>query len=1064
MNRWPATVAVSSRKLTLDWFKEIVMFCFSIAKPSQRQILYSITFTAAGLIALFFPVFVLATTDTDAPELVSVSVDKTSVDVSSGYQLFTFSLEATDASDVAGFKDAYIYFRNVKPDGSAGTGSKAVYFNVGNSNADANGVYDTSTQVGDESVSHKSNQLLVSSGDFDLWELNNIYITDTPGNYKQYYPASFGYGESSSQGSISDNQKNFDTLSVIGGVTDYDAPELVSVSVDKTSVDVSSGYQLFTFSLEATDASDVAGFKDAYIYFRNVKPDGSAGTGSKAVYFNVGNSNADANGVYDTSTQVGDESVSHKSNQLLVSSGDFDLWELNNIYITDTPGNYKQYYPASFGYGESSSQGSISDNQKNFDVLGVITEASTTADLALTASSPGSYLFTPSKPDTTDGTIFSDGVEISGVTIEGSNVWVTGAATDYYTTYPFSIKNNDNNDSPEITLNISGSGWYRAGFNHEVGTSSCYTSALSTENLVTSQKCVISKLGAREVRDFVLTLATTELKRTGQLSISMHASLPEIDFEDNRAQFSFTINRDEDGDGVEDSIDAFPNDSTETKDSDSDGVGDNSDVFPNDNTETLDSDSDGIGNNTDSDDDNDGLSDSGEIALGTNALLRDSDFDTLTDGFENSVSRDALTADYKISSSWAHSCVIHDGGISCWGSDGAGQSSPPDISDALDVDAGGYFSCALRKSGAIVCWGENADSRTPTGQDYISMAVGGYHVCAIEENGSVACFGGDDYGQSTVPELLNPVAVSAGVYHTCALDDSGVVCWGDNEYGQTNVPTLANPTAISSGQDHNCAQDSTGLVCWGRNDNLQADVPSSLPDLVTFDAGGYLNCGIAGGSVTCWNQGWGTSNIPSLTNPVQVSTGSTFACALDDNGVSCWGENGNEGRIEYPSDLYFGDKDLDGLKDDIDTDDDGDGVEDTLDAYPLDATRSVVGSGDGFSFDIDDSGSLSALTDGLLVIRHLFGFTGDTLIASAVDTSARRSTAADISAYLTAAENELDIDGSGDVGALTDGLLLIRYLFDFRGDALISGAIGTGATRTTAEEIESYIRPRLGES
>lgn len=25
--------------------------------------------------------------------------------------------------------------------------------------------------------------------------------------------------------------------------------------------------------------------------------------------------------------------------------------------------------------------------------------------------------------------------------------------------------------------------------------------------------------------------------------------------------------------------------------------------------------------------------------------------------------------------------------------------------------------------------------------------------------------------------------VSAGYYHTCALDDSGVVCWGLNEYG-----------------------------------------------------------------------------------------------------------------------------------------------------------------------------------------------------------------------------------------------------------------------------------------
>ena len=43
-----------------------------------------------------------------------------------------------------------------------------------------------------------------------------------------------------------------------------------------------------------------------------------------------------------------------------------------------------------------------------------------------------------------------------------------------------------------------------------------------------------------------------------------------------------------------------------------------------------------------------------------------------------------------------------------------------------------------------------------------------------------------------------------------------------------------------------------------------------------------------------------------------------------------------------------------------------------------------------FSFDIDESGSLSALTDGLLVIRHLFDFTGDTLVANATDSSSSK--------------------------------------------------------------------------
>ena len=56
---------------------------------------------------------------------------------------------------------------------------------------------------------------------------------------------------------------------------------------------------------------------------------------------------------------------------------------------------------------------------------------------------------------------------------------------------------------------------------------------------------------------------------------------------------------DTDGDGIIDSMDAFPNDPTETTDSDSDGVGDNADAFPNDASETTDSDGDGVGDNSD---------------------------------------------------------------------------------------------------------------------------------------------------------------------------------------------------------------------------------------------------------------------------------------------------------------------------------------------------------------------------------------------------------------------------------------------------------------------------------
>jgi polar amino acid transport system substrate-binding protein len=68
----------------------------------------------------------------------------------------------------------------------------------------------------------------------------------------------------------------------------------------------------------------------------------------------------------------------------------------------------------------------------------------------------------------------------------------------------------------------------------------------------------------------------------------------------------FTNIRDSDGDGYANSVDAFPNDSTQWSDLDQDGYGDNlngttPDRFPIDNTEWNDTDGDGIGDNSDDD-------------------------------------------------------------------------------------------------------------------------------------------------------------------------------------------------------------------------------------------------------------------------------------------------------------------------------------------------------------------------------------------------------------------------------------------------------------------------------
>ena len=114
-----------------------------------------------------------------------------------------------------------------------------------------------------------------------------------------------------------------------------------------------------------------------------------------------------------------------------------------------------------------------------------------------------------------------------------------------------------------------------------------------------------------------------------------------------------------------------------------------------------------------------------------------------------------------------------------------------------------------------------------------------------------------------------------------------------------------------------------------------------------------------------------------------------------------------------------------------------------------------------FRFDVDQDGKVEALVDGLLVLRHLFGFSGATLSEGAVTSSSERSSAAEITSYLEANQSEMDVDGDGSTDALTDGLLLLRYLFGFRDNTLTAGALSANAERASSADVAAFVTARL---
>ena len=128
----------------------------------------------------------------------------------------------------------------------------------------------------------------------------------------------------------------------------------------------------------------------------------------------------------------------------------------------------------------------------------------------------------------------------------------------------------------------------------------------------------------------------------------------------------------------------------------------------------------------------------------------------------------------------------------------------------------------------------------------------------------------------------------------------------------------------------------------------------------------------------------------------------------------------------------------------------------TAAGYELSAPAVTVELGSG-SWDFDGSGSADALTDGLLLLRYAFGLRGSMLTADATDPSSTL-TDSEVQALIETAYSSFgDIDASGSTDALTDGLLLLRYLFGLRGSMLVADATDPSAARANGDDVVAYI-------
>lgn len=67
----------------------------------------------------------------------------------------------------------------------------------------------------------------------------------------------------------------------------------------------------------------------------------------------------------------------------------------------------------------------------------------------------------------------------------------------------------------------------------------------------------------------------------------------------------------------------------------------------------------------------------------------------------------------------------------------------------------------------------------------------------------------------------------------------------------------------------------------------------------------------------------------------------------------------------------------------------------------------------------------------------------------------------EVESKLANSETISDINGDGAIDPLTDGLLLLRHLFGISGNDLIKGVVHPDGSRQSAEEITNYINSHM---
>jgi len=252
------------------------------------------------------------------------------------------------------------------------------------------------------------------------------------------------------------------------------------------------------------------------------------------------------------------------------------------------------------------------------------------------------------------------------------------------------------------------------------------------------------------------------------------------------------------------------------------------------------------------------------------------------------------------------------------------------------ISAGHSHTCALKKSGAAYCWGDDSAGQLggssiqtcggrlggkcatrPLGVKcpalapcrFTQISAGNMITVAIDTKGDGWSWGRGLHAANTMVAVSDGFKritfkqISAGDGHACGVSVAGDVwCWGYNRSGQAGAPmplihvphgtafrVLAPMkfTKVVAGGQHTCALGTSGtdVICWGRDDRNETSGPNSS-------------------STTVGGREFFTQHFGGLTPILDVVASDGASCVNLGNihGVACWGINSslNFGSLRTP--------------------------------------------------------------------------------------------------------------------------------------------------------------------